>query len=821
MNKRFLLVAALCAAMNLGAFAQENLAQGKTVVASTETANEPASKAVDGDMGTRWQINANDASETSDNQTVTNGHWIYIDLGETKEFNTIRIKWEGAYAKGFEIYTATEMNGEEPKWGEKVYEKNESLSNFDKYYTYKIGTQKARYVKMQATELGYPGNYLSLFEMGVYNITEAATLTKINVSTDVIKVGNTFTVTALDQLDQEMEVTDITVTNAEKQSDGSYKATAAGDIVITAKAGDVTLTKTIQAYTPAITALNASKGFLKLNEETEITFSAKDQKNETMDLTEATYSADNGATIANGKITATKGGKITVTATLDGKTATTVLYGLDETMAPTAPTVDKNNAYGVYAANYENENKVNWMTWTGTDLNMETIKLGNQDVKPFQGGNKIGISMRESDDANLENHWWEYDNSTTKYNYASVQIFATKDFKGKFTAEASEGTTGATEFTAKAGEWTTVEISNVDKASKIKILGIETTDNSTFAPFLVSNLYLYKVAEGTLVISKTADAKGFYTVTGNITSDNLADLKKAEGTAFDLSGATIADDIKKVEFANPNALVMVAGSNNDFTTANKLSETNNVITTDGTYFYAAKTLKFVDASPICTSLSVDASKAETKGYEYTREIAANAWVTTTPLTGADVPTGVEAFELDTENSKDNEIAFKKAESLIAGTPYVLHNTTSEAVTFKFVANTGDFNPTIAPGTSKATNVTFQGNYVPKNGTGAEYGLQKATVGNDNALTFKRIGTGATIGTFRAYFTLNDNTANAVAFSIKFPGNGTTGIGNINAETNAKAAKGIYTLDGRKVSEGASLNNLPKGIYIVNGKKIIK
>ena len=37
--------------------------------------------------------------------------------------------------------------------------------------------------------------------------------------------------------------------------------------------------------------------------------------------------------------------------------------------------------------------------------------------------------------------------------------------------------------------------------------------------------------------------------------------------------------------------------------------------------------------------------------------------------------------------------------------------------------------------------------------------------------------------------------------------------------NATAAQGIYTLSGVRVSN--ELKNLPKGIYIVNGKKVVK
>lgn len=59
------------------------------------------------------------------------------------------------------------------------------------------------------------------------------------------------------------------------------------------------------------------------------------------------------------------------------------------------------------------------------------------------------------------------------------------------------------------------------------------------------------------------------------------------------------------------------------------------------------------------------------------------------------------------------------------------------------------------------------------------------------------------------------------FGFSFKGDSKYGINNVNVVNVAKKTAGVYTLDGRKVSEGNAISNLPKGIYIVNGKKVIK
>ena len=377
-------------------------------------------------------------------------------------------------------------------------------------------------------------------------------------------------------------------------------------------------------------------------------------------------------------------------------------------------------------------------------------------------------------------------------------------------------------FSLKAGKWNHVSI-DIDGAAKFNDyiqLYLGKTGASTNPDILLANVYLAKevIEAGKYKVAETADTKGFIAVKGTITANNVAGLKEYKGTAFDLTKATIEEGVNNIEFANPNALVMVAGDSEDFETANKLTKTKNVITTNGTEYYAAKTLQFDDANPINTSISIDTSKGKTTGYEYTRKLTEGSWVTTTPLTTAEVPEGVEAYELDTDNSVGNKIVFKKAETLIGGTPYVLH--ANNAATLKVAAETDNFNPTLDPTPVTAANVTFHGNYLAKKGTLAEYALQKATVGDDNNLTFKKVGEGATIGTFRAYFTINEGNDEIVAYSISFGGQ-TTGIGNIQAAKGNQKVNSVYTLDGRKVSESASLNNLPKGIYIVNGKKIVK
>lgn len=73
-----------------------NLALNRPVVASSdEWGGNSAPQAVDGNTGTRW------ASQFIDNQ------WIYVDLGSSKTLSRVFLKWEGAYAKAYNIQVSS------------------------------------------------------------------------------------------------------------------------------------------------------------------------------------------------------------------------------------------------------------------------------------------------------------------------------------------------------------------------------------------------------------------------------------------------------------------------------------------------------------------------------------------------------------------------------------------------------------------------------------------------------------------------------------------------------------------------------------------
>ena len=93
-----------------------------------------AALAIDGNEGTRWE------SATTDDETWT------LDMGQVRTFNTIRIYWEGAFAKQFTISISTDS----VTWADYYVETNLTQAGWQTIY--KDSSYTARYVKYHGTE---------------------------------------------------------------------------------------------------------------------------------------------------------------------------------------------------------------------------------------------------------------------------------------------------------------------------------------------------------------------------------------------------------------------------------------------------------------------------------------------------------------------------------------------------------------------------------------------------------------------------------------------------------------------------------------------
>lgn len=257
MKKQLFFLLAFIASITVSA---QNLAIGGTAIATSGN----ASLAIDDNVGTRWE------SAQSDPQT-----W-QVDLGQAKDFNTIQIVWEGAYAKTFTIEAGNNLGADGYLTGgtQVVSVANQTLSGFPYTQTLTLpSTTNARYIKFNGLARGTVYGY-SFYEFRVMNVTSqtlttfsvapttslknAATTAGVNASAKV-NTPIPLTIKSLDQAGVDYPTAGITYSVAGAGgtvSDGQFTPTAKGLSTITATLGDKTSSFSIYAYDGDNLALN-------------------------------------------------------------------------------------------------------------------------------------------------------------------------------------------------------------------------------------------------------------------------------------------------------------------------------------------------------------------------------------------------------------------------------------------------------------------------------------------------------------------------------------------------------------------------------------
>ncbi|MEK0314577.1 glycosyl hydrolase [Cohnella sp. 56] len=125
-----------------------NKAYNKSAYSGTvESASYPPSLAVDGNGSTRWA------------SAWQNQDWFYVDLGSVQPMSMVKLQWEAAYAKKFQI----QLSNDNISWWT-VYT-DENGTGGVQYVTFP--STSARYVKLYAYERATTYGY-SLYEFEVY-----------------------------------------------------------------------------------------------------------------------------------------------------------------------------------------------------------------------------------------------------------------------------------------------------------------------------------------------------------------------------------------------------------------------------------------------------------------------------------------------------------------------------------------------------------------------------------------------------------------------------------------------------------------------------
>lgn len=216
-----------------------------------------------------------------------------------------------------------------------------------------------------------------------------------------------------------------------------------------------------------------------------------------------------------------------------------------------------------------------------------------------------------------------------------------------------------------------------------------------------------------------------------------------------------------------------------------------------------------------TVSKIEANNDKTIDVKLTRSLKAGLWNTIClpfDVTAEQVESVLKATgnvkEFDKEDEASATIYFKPATEMKAGVPYLI-KPTADALMLEFKGVTINNVDELS---------RINGNRYCICGVFGKTKLR--TTGTDLFLNAAGKFVAPAVGKetmkgFRAYFNVPLNVS-AAALNINIDGE-TTSINNI--ETNATVNGKVYNLNGQYV--GNSLNGLKKGIYVVNGKKVIK
>jgi len=210
-----------------------------------------------------------------------------------------------------------------------------------------------------------------------------------------------------------------------------------------------------------------------------------------------------------------------------------------------------------------------------------------------------------------------------------------------------------------------------------------------------------------------------------------------------------------------------------------------------------------------TETKIADNKGKTLDVALTRTLVVNKWNTfCLPFETEIAGTALEGATVKTIGTVvGNVINLEDATKIEAGVPYLVMPTTGDIVNPTFKSVTISVTTPVGKGNDE---YQFVGTYSPKPINEGEFGKIWGVTAEGK---LAKINEGTTMKGLRAYFVFPTN---AAAAKLNFDGE-TTGINNI--ETNATVNGKVYNLNGQYV--GNSLNGLKKGIYVVNGKKVIK
>ncbi|MBQ7511929.1 MAG: hypothetical protein IJU11_04205 [Prevotella sp.] len=493
-------------------------------------------------------------------------------------------------------------------------------------------------------------------------------------------------------------------------------------------------------------------------------------------------------------------GEHTIVATYNGNTAEAKVYGITVPAAPEATTIQAALFANDGTATAGTTGFINYDRGTSGAVPTE-VTIGSSKVKYAVNAGKLFINNGDVT-ANINNTWTN--KGEKNYKTLSVDLWSATAQSGNLVINDADGATKNTGINMAAATWTTVQVSIEDLTTVGNIsIQLDAVEGSVYPDFLIANVYMLNISTEANPFNITAAG----VVTGNVSAANADAINAVDAMLIDLTGVNAFTEAVTLSPKNPNALIKVAGTveggvaTADIKYANLTA--NNQVVID-TYVFPVAKLQFTDANDNKfwdgEGTTQNFISTGSNGYSITRSIASKKYVTAATAAAVTVPEGIEVYEFTYYEVGTVTFTKKADNQLTAKTPYVLYNTTDAAIDL-VVEGTGDLNLHADAQTVERGVANFVANLTELTTGGTQYILSGDQI---------KKGNGAKVGVFRAYFT---GVAAANGARVQFIDGDVTKIGAIDADGQLNVGE-FYNLSGQRVQ------NPTKGLYIVNGKKVI-
>ena len=387
--------------------------------------------------------------------------------------------------------------------------------------------------------------------------------------------------------------------------------------------------------------------------------------------------------------------------------------------------------------------------------------------------------------------------------WSATAINGTTNIEPTFVTSSTMGTIEQTYYAVFAAVTSGDEITIVDELT-CALTGVTVVSSLTDAT--------YEEWDG-----KTSNSDAVYAgmSAGYLNTIQLRSKNSKEGIITTASGGKLKKVVVEWNDQTSNARILdIYGSNNPYSEVSALYGANTCGTLLGTIAKSNQTELTINGEYTYIGIRSD------DGAMYLDKISIT-WETGTPDTYSNycttIPESASAtiassgfttycspYDLSFENVENLEAAYvvtastsssatlTKVTAVPAGTGVILKGTAGEEVSIPVAEYTGSGISNILVGTLEATTVTAETVYVVSGG---------------KFMLFA----GTEIPANKAYLPASALTGGAPSLSFDFGGE-TTGINSV--ERGALSVEGCYTLDGRRVAQPT------KGLYIVNGKKVV-